>query len=314
MSVYAVERVRQIMDGYVNQTLAPLVMNTEATERVESWLEDEASRQSYRRELAFMALRNLVRDDGLVNALTGNIKYADWQQTLATVSERRSAGSLPEIEYPPSPEWVLPDMFASTYVMEQYANGSVRPVGVFLDCGACCGETAVWALEAGAERVYSFEPNPVSFEYLLRNVKTFGKGRIIPVQRGLGDAPALLPMRQGMGSPGEAHFDPTATGGTAVPIVTLDGWCRENAVRPDFIKMDLEGWEMAALRGGRGIIADCRPRLAVCLYHNLSDMWTIPHLLKEICPSYRFWCRKTRCTWNLCCMRRDALKPDFRRT
>lgn len=33
MSVYVVERVRQIMEGHLNQALASLVMNTEATER-----------------------------------------------------------------------------------------------------------------------------------------------------------------------------------------------------------------------------------------------------------------------------------------
>lgn len=293
MSVYAIERVRQIMDNRVAQTLAPLVANTEATERTESWLEDEASRRSYRRELAFMALRGLIHNDELVNHLVGNVKNRDWQRALAETVDLRTAGRLPDIEYPPSPDWVIPDMFASTYVMGQYAHGDkVRPTGVFLDCGACCGETAVWAIHMGAERVYSFEPNPVAFEYLQRNAAKLGGGRITPVQRGLGDAPALMSMRQGVGSVGEAHFDPNATDGIGIPIITLDGWSQENGVCPDFIKMDLEGWETAALQGGRNVIAECRPRLAVCLYHNLSDMWTIPHLLKEICPSYRFWCRK----------------------
>ncbi len=293
MSVYAVERVRQIMDGLVNQTLTPLVMNTEATERVESWLADKDSRQAYRRELAFKVLSELVRDGGLVNNLVGGVKYADWQKALDKVAELRASGALPDIQYPPSPDWVVPDMFASTYVMGQYAHGdAVRPAGVFLDCGACCGETAVWALGMGAELVYSFEPNPLAFEYLQRNAEKFGGSRIFPVQRGLGDTPALMPMRQGTGSLGEARFDPNAQGETSIPIVTLDGWCRENRVVPDTIKMDLEGWEMAALRGARNIIAEHRPRLAVCLYHSLSDMWTIPHLIKQICPAYRFWCRK----------------------
>lgn len=293
MSVYAVERIRQIMDSHIGQAVSALVVNTEATERVESWLEDGVSRETYRRELAFMVLAGVIRDNVLVNNLVGNVKYPDWQRTLAKVAELRAAGKLPELEYPPSPDWVVPDMFASTYVMGQYAHGDrVRPSGVVLDCGACCGETAVWAIGMGAERVFSFEPNPVAHEYLKRNADKFGGGKISPVQRGLGDAPALMPMRQGTGSLGEACFDPNATGETSIPIVTLDGWCRENRVRPDFVKMDLEGWEMAAIRGGRGIIAECRPRLAICLYHSLADMWTIPHLLKEICPSYHFWCRK----------------------
>ena len=293
MSVYAVERVRQIMDCRVNQALSPLILNAEAAERVESWFADEASRHSYRRELAFMALRGLLRDDAATVSLAGNVKLPDWERALARVAELRASGGLPELDYPASADWVVPWMYASTYILGQYAHGdAVRPGGVFFDCGACCGETAVWALGVGAGQVYAFEPNPDAFAYLGRNVGKFGGGRIVPVQRGLGEAPGLMSMRTEDGNIGGTRFDPNAKGGISVPIVTLDGWCRENRVRPDFVKMDLEGWEMSALRGGRGIIAECRPRLAVCLYHSLSDMWAIPHLLKEICPSYRFWCRK----------------------
>ena len=293
MSVYAVERIRQIMDCHVNQALAPLVVNTEAAERVESWFEDEASRHAYRRELAFMVLRGLLRDVGATVNLVGNVKLPDWERTLARVAELCASGGLPELDYPPSADWVVPWMYASTYILGQYAHGEeVRPGGVFLDCGACCGETAVWALGAGAQQVYAFEPNPAAFVYLARNAEKFGGGRILPVPRGLGGAPALMSMRTEDGNIGGTRFDPDATEGPGAPIITLDGWRRENRVRPDFIKMDLEGWEMAALRGGRAIIAECRPRLAVCLYHSLFDMWTIPHLLKELCPSYRFWCRK----------------------
>jgi hypothetical protein len=78
----------------------------------------------------------------------------------------------------------------------------------------------------------------------------------------------------------------------AVTVAALDDWCRENAVKPDFIKMDVEGAEVGALRGARSVITSCKPRLAVCLYHRLSDMWEIPLLLREMVPEYRFCCRK----------------------
>ena len=174
--------------------------------------------------------------------------------------------------------------------MSVYAAERVRQI---MDCGACCGETAVWALSNGAGKVYSFEPNPEAFGYLQRNAEKYGGGRIVPVHRGVGEAPALVSLRTFGNDLHATQLAPGASGEESVPVVTLDGWCRENAVRPGFIKkMDLEGWEMPALQGARAIIAECRPRLAVCLYHRLSDMWAIPHLLKEICPSYRFWCRK----------------------
>jgi hypothetical protein len=80
--------------------------------------------------------------------------------------------------------------------------------------------------------------------------------------------------------------------GSQAQIITLDEWCRKNSVKPDFIKMDLEGMEIAALKGAQNIIKEFKPRLAVCLYHRLQDMWEIPILLKRIEPKYKFYCRK----------------------
>jgi hypothetical protein len=92
MSVYAVERIRQIMDSHIGQALLLLVMNTDATERVESWLEDGQSRESYRRELAFVVLRGLLRDDLATVNLTGSVKLPDWERALARVAELCASG------------------------------------------------------------------------------------------------------------------------------------------------------------------------------------------------------------------------------
>jgi FkbM family methyltransferase len=44
---------------------------------------------------------------------------------------------------------------------------------------------------------------------------------------------------------------------TSIPVVTLDSLCRGQTV--SFIKLDIEGMELDALRGGRELIAQCRP-------------------------------------------------------
>ncbi|MDR1162779.1 MAG: hypothetical protein LBM17_02945, partial [Candidatus Accumulibacter sp.] len=66
MSVYSVTRIKQYMDCLVNEAVRPLITQCESIEQVESWFEDEASRERYRRELVFMVLRNLLRHDDLV--------------------------------------------------------------------------------------------------------------------------------------------------------------------------------------------------------------------------------------------------------
>lgn len=53
------------------------------------------------------------------------------------------------------------------------------------------------------------------------------------------------------------------------------------------IKMDIEGQEQKALRGGMRTIRREKPKLAVCVYHRLEDLWEIPKLIKNICSDYK---------------------------
>ena len=57
------------------------------------------------------------------------------------------------------------------------------------------------------------------------------------------------------------------------------------------IKLDIEGSEMCALEGARQIIERDHPKLAVCLYHKLEDLWTIPLWIKERFREYKFYIR-----------------------
>ena len=48
---------------------------------------------------------------------------------------------------------------------------------------------------------------------------------------------------------------------------------------PNYIKLDIEGFEMEALIGMKEIITREHPVLAVSVYHNPQDLFSIPHLL-----------------------------------
>jgi FkbM family methyltransferase len=278
---------------HARQAAAPLVARARDVERVVSMFEDEASREQYRRELRFMVLRGLLRDDAAALRLAGNVSPEAWNSALARAESLRASHELPELQYAPSADWVIPWMYASVFVLEQYhyvGAVEVREGDVFLDCGACCGETAVWAARRGAGKIYAFEPNPDSHGYLRANAEIHGLNRITLVPVGVGATSSRMSMVIEAGNIGGTRLVEDAGG--AVSVTALDDWCRDNAVRPDFIKMDVEGAEVNALRGARQVITTYKPRLAVCLYHRLSDMWEIPLLLREMVPDYRFWCRK----------------------
>lgn len=58
-------------------------------------------------------------------------------------------------------------------------------------------------------------------------------------------------------------------------------------IAPTYIKMDIEGAEMAALDGFQKSIVECKPKLAICAYHSQTDFWEIPLKLHEMNPKYK---------------------------
>jgi FkbM family methyltransferase len=61
---------------------------------------------------------------------------------------------------------------------------------------------------------------------------------------------------------------------------------RQGLERVDFIKMDIEGAERAALIGARNTIARHKPKLAISGYHSEDDLIIIPMLIKRLHPDY----------------------------
>lgn len=82
---------------------------------------------------------------------------------------------------------------------------------------------------------------------------------------------------------------------------TLDEFLKDREAT--LIKMDIEGAELKALAGGAGAIEMQKPKMAICAYHRLEDMWKIPLFLKKVVPEYKiamrhhakFWVSETVC-------------------
>jgi len=291
MSVHAVGRIKQIMDRTVEEALAPLIDVSDATEQVERWMSDDFSKISYRKELVFMVLRNMLLREDLALRYSSNININEWNTALECVMKLREEGKVPHLHLPPN-DAMEKYMYASTFICNQYSCGHISPKDkIMLDCGAYCGDTAVWAAMQGAEHVYAFEPNPKTMPYLQKNADMFGKNRITPVAMGVGDTSGKLSITElDESNLGGTKFSKTQDG--SIDVCKIDDWCDEKGIVPGFIKMDLEGSEISALLGAQQTIRRNKPQLAISLYHSLPDMWNIPMLIKELVPEYRFWCRK----------------------
>ena len=135
------------------------------------------------------------------------------------------------------------------------ANGAT-----ILDVGAHTGYyTLLFAKLAGAPgKVIAFEPDPTNCKYLRRHVEINRLSTVAVVQAAVSDRPGQSRFALGTGS-GTGSI--RATGSLNVRTVDLDGYCAAEGVRPSLIKMDVEGAELLALAGARGLLERVRPTL-----------------------------------------------------
>ena len=54
-----------------------------------------------------------------------------------------------------------------------------------------------------------------------------------------------------------------------------------------FIKADIESYEYKMLQGAKNTIKKNKPMIAVCIYHNSVDFYSIPLLIHSICDDYK---------------------------
>lgn len=181
-----------------------------------------------------------------------------------------------------------------TYELEQYRcrgprEVAVNPGDLVIDGGAYWGDTALYFAHRGGPggRVMSFEFEPSNLAELEHNLGLNPQlaDRIEVIPAALWDEPGQTVAVRPFG-PATA-IDP---GGDAhAPTDTIDALVARGAVdRVDFIKLDVEGSELKALRGARATLLRFRPRLAIAVYHRVDDLSAIPAYLTGLDVGYRF--------------------------
>lgn len=197
---------------------------------------------------------------------------------------------------PAGSRWVLPYNLAEQK-RRIYGNDrqSARAGDIVLDCGANVGVTVrVW-LAAGAKQIVAIEPAPENIECLRRNFKDeIAAGRVIIYPKGVWDKDEILPMQIDPSNSAADSFVIHRQGDTearGIPLTTIDKLVSELKLeRVDFIKMDIEGAEQNALRGGARTLARFHPRLALTCYHLAEDIVRIPEIARAAWPEYRIAC------------------------
>jgi FkbM family methyltransferase len=142
----------------------------------------------------------------------------------------------------------------------------LRPGMRVVDIGAHLGYEALLASILVGEhgRVVSFEPQQDIAVWTARNLSRFAQTRI--VVSAVGDACGELDFSQrDLLSSAFSGPSATSTGGrsTRVPLTTLAAALREDERPVDFLKCDVEGGEMAVLRGAQDVLRRDQPVLVL---------------------------------------------------
>jgi FkbM family methyltransferase len=144
--------------------------------------------------------------------------------------------------------------------LSRYISSSVTPDTVFVDVGANFGYfTCLAASKIGSNgggRVISIEPNPAMQRLLKKNIRinwSMGKVEIhdCAITERTGYVDFCVPSGRAANA-SVATLSSSEEGHFIVPSKSLDELILHDKV--DLMKIDVEGFETAVLRGGRGVI------------------------------------------------------------
>jgi len=135
---------------------------------------------------------------------------------------------------------------------------------VFVDIGANVGQHTLF-MSRFCREVHAFEPVPMNLERLEANLNLNGISNVLVHPCGLGNVVGSFPFHMppeknaGIGTFLDVGHDDPSTEIKKLPVEIADNYFSKRQIRPDIIKMDVEGFEAKVLAGLQKILIVFRP-------------------------------------------------------
>ena len=188
-----------------------------------------------------------------------------------------------------------------------YVRKRLLPGQTVLDCGANIGlfTTMMAGCVGDSGAVFAFEPSPVAAADLRRVLVLNQRANVQVVTSAISDKVGSVTFvevdtpdvrREGsqlLALDGRSDGVPNRE--IQVSTTTLDIFCSEHHIKPDLIKIDIEGAELMALDGGQSVIDSYRPVLVIESHPGRAGHFDHERLLKYLSAyGYRYrWKGKT---------------------
>lgn len=167
---------------------------------------------------------------------------------------------------------------ADCYVPNQYFIPEVtfHANEVYIDCGMYDGDTIIEFMNRCSDYAYivGFEPDKNNIEKF--KLRGLNMDKLAVYNKGVWSKEAVL----GFSADGTSASSVAESGETLISVMSIDSLNLKEPVT--FIKMDIEGSELEALRGAEDTIRRDMPKLAICVYHKKEDLITIPQYIKSL--------------------------------
>ncbi len=158
----------------------------------------------------------------------------------------------------------------------------------YFDLGAYRGDTVEEFLShvTDYKKIVAVEPDRKTYNKLVD--ATEGLKNISNVNACVSDICGEVPFSMS-GSRGSS----LKSADTIARSVTVDYLSKTDV--PTYIKMDIEGQELAAIKGAVGTISRHKPKMLVSAYHRSEDLLTLPEAVLKINPDYKIYLRHFDC-------------------
>ncbi len=261
-----------------------LLENWDSINELHDRLDDDLSRSLFHWYLAGQISREMGKADRFkrFRAFRGVHNEQRWQdyRSRADALMKEPGGTVSE-----SLDEVIETNVLNGYVIEDVVQPQAGDV-VF-DIGSFNGNNAIQfaKLVGDTGRVYTFEPSPRLFPVVSQNCAAYPS--ITAVNLGVAEREKTVEFAlQGSRTRPSVGNVEDPQDKAELKLTTIDSFVRKEKIRQvNFMKFDIEGSEVDALRGAVNTLRNHRPTCMVAIYHRPSDIFRIPGLI----DSYGLW-------------------------
>jgi FkbM family methyltransferase len=181
-----------------------------------------------------------------------------------------------------------PQIFFEKYGLDYIKSKEKLKNSTIIDCGAYIGDSAfIFEKELSPKEIICVEPDEKNYEILLENIKLnnlANKIKAIKIAVGNKETKGNIILNGTLG----AYIIEASNGKTQFSTIDNLVFDSLKISNVGLIKMDIEGYELLAMKGASETIKKFKPVLIICLYHKAQDFFEIPAYLKELVPEYKF--------------------------